>query len=204
MNINERHQYQSAYLEALKCFQKQIPQKIVDLSLATFENDSFCLPYIGDVVTVNFPSGEMYSQKRPLILEDKIIILQYLTEATPAKEQNNWISFLQLPGGPLHHDPFVKVAQGAFERTFGNDKASFLKIADSYNAKNIKLSTDGLLFRCLPKIPAVVLLWEADDEFPAKCNILFDSTASMHLQTATIFMLGLRLAHIVCGSKRTT
>ena len=197
--MEKRHQYDDAYRESLKNYKLQSPQKMSDLSLCEFKDGYFEVPYLGDIVSVAFPSGEMTSLKRPLILEDKIIILQYLAEASPATAQKNWKSFLELPGGPLHHDPFVKVAQGAFERVFGKDKQKFLEKAAEYNAEPIKISTDGLLFQCLPKIPAAVMLWEEDDEFPAKCNILFDSSAALHLQTATIFVLGLRLAHTVCG-----
>jgi hypothetical protein len=33
----------------------------------------------------------------------------------------------------------------------------------------------------LPKVPTTVLLWTADDEFPARADLLFDATCSQHL-----------------------
>jgi hypothetical protein len=51
----------------------------------------------------------------------------------------------------------------------------------------------------LPKVPVTLLLWTADDEFPARADLLFDATAPRHLPTDILWalaMLSLQLMQI--------
>ncbi len=45
-----------------------------------------------------------------------------------------------------------------------------------------------------PRLQLAFILWLADEEWPARANILFDSTASMHLETASLHVLGINAA----------
>ena len=38
-----------------------------------------------------------------------------------------------------------------------------------------------------PRVPVVLLIWKHDEEFPARADILFDSTCSEHLPTDIIW-----------------
>jgi hypothetical protein len=49
-------------------------------------------------------------------------------------------------------------------------------------------------FDALPKIPMLLLFNDADDEFPAKCTILFQASAEEYLDGECLGMLGAQLA----------
>jgi hypothetical protein len=42
----------------------------------------------------------------------------------------------------------------------------------------------------LPRVPVAVLWWDADDEFPARAELLFDQTAPKHLPIDGSAVLG--------------
>lgn len=49
-------------------------------------------------------------------------------------------------------------------------------------------------FDALPKIPMLLLFNDVDDEFPAKCTILFQASAEVYLDGECLGMLGAQLA----------
>ena len=48
----------------------------------------------------------------------------------------------------------------------------------------------ALQFDALPKVPVVMLYNDADDEFPVKCSVLFESRAENYLDPESLAMLG--------------
>ena len=42
----------------------------------------------------------------------------------------------------------------------------------------------------LPRVPVALLWWDADDEFPARAELLFDRTATNHLPTDGCAIVG--------------
>jgi hypothetical protein len=48
-------------------------------------------------------------------------------------------------------------------------------------------------FDALPRVPVIMLYNDADEEFPAKCTILFESRAEKYLDAECIAMLGSQL-----------
>jgi hypothetical protein len=55
----------------------------------------------------------------------------------------------------------------------------------------------------LPKVPVTLILWRADDEFPARADLLFDATARHHLPTDVLWavaMLAVQLMQEAAGA----
>lgn len=66
------------------------------------------------------------------------------------------------------------------EEVFGHDTDLFLKSAEALGGEKSDQGDASALFHIFPKMPALYILWLADDEFPAKVTILLDSQ-SLHL-----------------------
>jgi len=48
-------------------------------------------------------------------------------------------------------------------------------------------------FQITSHIPAVVLYWQGDDDFPPEAKLLFDRSISRHLATDVIFALAVEM-----------
>jgi len=63
------------------------------------------------------------------------------------------------------------------------------------NGKGVEKQRDvlpwgpGVTFQALPRISVLFILWAADNEFPAKVNILFDPAIEDHFALDTIWGL---------------
>jgi hypothetical protein len=126
---------------------------------------------------------------------DRTIILQYLCGASGLPPRGRWLSFLELPDGDHHYAPFQTDASNPLARTYGARFAEFRHAALTLGGREIELGDLSYSIPALPKLPLAVVLWEGDEEFPARSNILFDAVAPTHLTTAALWILGIELAH---------
>jgi len=156
----------------------------------------FRLDYCGSSYEIERSTGLVAGVgiKDDIPYNDRTIILQYLVESSGLPPRGRWLSFLELPEGIHHYAPFQVDALFPLAEKFGRDPDGFLRAAAGLNGEQIKMGDVAAVIPALPKIPLAVVLWLADEEFPAKCNILFDDVSPTHLSTATLWALGVEVA----------
>ena len=125
----------------------------------------------------------------PPSMEMGLAIVFYLMQSQDLPLANEWVSEKDIPGGVNffqgpHAIPGPLVAQ-----RFGDDLAAFRRVCRSLGGEEAELGDAGFIFRIHPRIPVAVLLWAADDEFPAAVKLLFDRTIGRHLPLDVIFGL---------------
>ena len=70
---------------------------------------------------------------------------------------------------------------------YGGDVDGFLQKGARLGAEQFGHGDSSLKLFPFPRVPIVLLLWKEDEEFPARADILFDSTCSIHLPTDIIW-----------------
>jgi hypothetical protein len=111
------------------------------------------------------------------------LILHYLASLTEPLEVGTLISYKELPGGVMYIKPFTGRAIDPLIRIFGSNPDRLLEVATNLGGESNGLGDVGVTLRVFPRIPVTLILWRADDEFPASGNILFDASASVILPT---------------------
>lgn len=196
--------YNQALQEALVLFAEREPAQIEGNSGACYlENQQvFQLPYFNQEHFISYPTGEVKTKQGGEIDQsDHLMIIQYLNGQAPIIPTNKWISFLELPGGPNHYPPFLKRGIEPLASKFGNDLEGFCKVAKNLGGQEIKMGDQAFLIPAFPYLPLAVALWQADEEFPAQANILFDSSNLQYLPTASLYILGINLSFKLRGEK---
>lgn len=193
----------SAFSEAIKNFQQGDPDEMAKRAGASYypDKETIIVKYFNQEVSVDWPTGKLSCAAMPLDTNDKVLILQYLISACTIKQREQWISFIQLPDGPNHHQPFILEATQPIAAQFGENTDGFRAVCKEFGGVDSELGEAGFIIYALPRIPLAVCLWTEDDEFPANANILFDSTASLHLTTAALWVLGIELSRKLRGTK---
>lgn len=153
------------------------------------------IPYLGQICRVNreariTPDNPAFRLSR----NEVTCILQYLAGATGLPPRNTWISFLELPDGPHHFVLFQKEAMEPLAKAFGSDLESFARLALALGGQPLNMGDKGFSLQVLPKLSLAMAVWEGDEEFPAKANILFDAVAPQYLSTAGLWVLGIEVA----------
>jgi hypothetical protein len=127
-------------------------------------------------------SGE-YNELFPLA------VLWYLVLAKDIVPTGRLVRLEDLPGGDIfakgsHVLPLEKVAE-----RYGNDKEGFLKAGLDHDGEAVSLADAAVRLAPLPRVPVTMTLWLADEEFPARAGLLFDSTCSLQLPTDILWSL---------------
>lgn len=66
---------------------------------------------------------------------------------------------------------------GDIARKYGSDRELFLRRAIELGGRPLGFGDASVEFLPLPRIPLTLILWLGDEEFPARADVLFDSSA---------------------------
>jgi len=116
-------------------------------------------------------------------------ILRYLALAKDIAATGRLVHLEDLRGGDIfakgsHVLPLEKVAQ-----RYGNDREGFLKKGLDHGGVAVPLADGAVRLSPLPRVPVTVTLWLADEEFPARAGLFFDSTCGLQLPTDILWSL---------------
>jgi hypothetical protein len=111
----------------------------------------------------------------------QVIFLAYLLNAQEIPLVDKLVAGTGLKGGKC----FFKGAHGfpldPLVAQYGRDIKGFLDRGLSLGATQEHYGDVCLRFAALPRVPVVMVLWGADEEFPARLNVVFDATIDKHL-----------------------
>lgn len=187
----------SVHEEARQVFLSKDPAEMAENAGGRYDSSTgrIIIPFLNQICRVDreaavTPDDSSFRLSR----NEATCILQYLTTAGGLPPRNTWISFLELPDGPHHFVPFQKEAMEPLAKAFGSALDSFERIALALGGKPLNMGDKGFSLQVLPKLSLAMAVWEGDEEFPAKANILFDAVAPQYLSTASLWVLGIEVA----------
>lgn len=164
------------------------------------DGGEFTLCFFGDDVRIVWPAFELASGMPPLPDHVLALLLFYLSGSDGTEPTGRLISFAELPDARFYVQAFRGYTGAALVRAFGDDPSA---LGDAV-ARVGGVALDGMADRAwsieaLPRVPVTLVWWDADDEFDARAEILFDSTASHHLTTDGCAVLGSWLTAMLRG-----
>jgi len=121
----------------------------------------------------------------------RLSILWYLTRAREIPCAGKLVKLQQVRGGDIfsrgsHVLPLEKVAA-----KYGRNKTGFLEKGKTLGGEEVKLADAAVRLYPFPRIPVVVALWLEDAEFPARADILLDSTCDLQLPTDVLWSVAM-------------
>jgi len=162
------------------------PSDVYRMTLARYDESAerYVLRILGEDYGI-FPRHKVIERladrSASLNLDFRLMVLTYLTNARDIELSRKLVQCRQLRGGDnffrgVHNLPVVEL-----ETRFGSSLQLFRQVCLSLDGKEVSYGDVAIEIKVLPKLPLTFILWVADDEFPARVSILFDSTADEHL-----------------------
>lgn len=186
--------FSATYRQAIDEFAMSCPERMAKLSGAEYDpvKKEIKVVYLNRLCSLSHPEGRITCPDNPtdLPLEEQSLILQYLVQATGDPLSERWISYAELPNGMLHHRPFRIEAVEPLARAFGGQPGKLLQVSRALGGQEIGMGDIGVIIPVFTRVPVAVILWVADEEFPARANMIFDASASKYLTTAALYVLG--------------
>ena len=152
------------------------------------------IPLFGEPYTISPLSMDDPTGNRPPF-DDCVILSKYLLlcpEHPPTQE--GWVSYREVKdSGPLG-TYFAHDVEGAVSRAFSGRLHALKRSCrdlGGYPPPEINAAYDlAAQFDALPRIPVILLFNDRDEEFPARCHILFRKQADRYLDAESLAVLG--------------
>ncbi len=145
----------------------------------------FTVSFIDHEYLVEYPAGIITELENGAQIPDnvQVLILHHAVKALGSPLWENKISYKELPGGDIYIDPFTGRCIRPLAGIFAANLPALQKAAESCRSQKEKLGDLSYTIQVLPKVPITLIVYEADDEFPANGNILFNGAAAQYLTT---------------------
>lgn len=86
-----------------------------------------------------------------------------------------------LRGGAIFYRGTHALPLAAIAAKWGDDPQGFIARGESLGGRRVNFGDAALELYPAPRIPITLILWAADDEFPARADLLFDSSVDSQL-----------------------
>lgn len=135
------------------------------------------------------PDGELMLKKLGYFFNHSALC--YLINAKNIPLTKKLIKPVGLKGGEIffrgtHVLPLDKLAE-----KYSSDKTGFIEKGKLFNGSLLGYGDVSIELLPMPRIPVTLILWLADDEFPARAELLFDSTCEQHLPIDIIWSIAM-------------
>ncbi|OHB63586.1 MAG: hypothetical protein A2Y77_05185 [Planctomycetes bacterium RBG_13_62_9] len=166
------------------------------------ECDSFAISllnteYIVDPVRRTIRVAAESREDRAAGYSQQLCILAYLVNARDLPSADRLVNVERLdPGGFFfrgsHRLPVEKLAN-----VFGPVPQLLYQAGQVLNAAPRAFGDASIELLVLPRIPVTLVIWAADEEFPARASILFDQNATVQLPLDVLFATAVLTINVV-------
>jgi hypothetical protein len=124
---------------------------------------------------------------------DAILLYNYIASQGKKELADAWITFQSLPNSVSKTKTLNRLEKELAAHFAGKQK-KLEAAATRLGGETVKIAQDAdlqLIFRPLPKVPVLLLFWEADPEedFPAQIHYLFDGSVADYLDLESLLFL---------------
>jgi hypothetical protein len=130
----------------------------------------------------------------------QLAAVNYLIGVKDLPLTGQWIAGTQFPSGPLFFRGPHKMPTHKLEKAFGRNQDGFASLSLSFGGKKVDGGDCAFEFFFFPRLPVRLILWLADEEFPARMVFLFDRSADQHFKLDGLWALGKALANVLLNN----
>lgn len=175
-----------AHASAQKQLCETDPEAVAENSGAVWYKTEgyFEIPFLNSRYRVSLPVGEVSAEEgeEPSLVR-KVLILHYLLQAHGQGLANRWVDFRSIPGGVVYYPVFRGRIISRLVRMFGEQPQALIEAATPLGGRSIAMADVAVEITAFPRVPVVLALWEASDEFGPEGTVMFDDSLPAYLET---------------------
>jgi Domain of unknown function (DUF3786) len=159
--------------------QQADPEEVVARTGAVYEQGYYCLPFLNRTLVIDpaQTSGQIDGAADDPGFRVCLTALLYLLYLNPAR-LGAATSPLELTGGATFFRGHHGIPHTALEERFGSDPEAFRTAGAGLGGEPLAAGDAALAFSVFPGLLVEVILWSADEEFPAQVSF----TVPSHLE----------------------
>jgi hypothetical protein len=141
------------------------------------------------IISSDSPKGENLIRKYPYFFIHSC--LWYLIHAKDIAETGRLVRPGDIKGGELYFRGSHVLPLDSLAKRYAEDKQAFLKKGEELCADVADYGDASMRLLPMPKIPATLVLWLQDDEFPARADLLFDSSCGLQVPVDIVWSIAM-------------
>lgn len=155
------------------------------------EKLEFRLEFFGSPASMTYPAYVVSLGQDSAPPHIAALLVYYLALSDGSVPTGRWVSFANLPDASFYVTAFRGYTGAHIARHFASQAEKLSDAVRQVGGEDLPGFADrAWRIPALPRVPVALLWWNADDEFEARAELLFDATASHHLNTEACAILG--------------
>lgn len=176
--FDDKQMVEAPFLHYLSLYEACDPEEISARTGLKYENGKFALNLVGTVYDISYPDFVVVDRASGNVLRnpyEEILLIHFLTEGVYVPSTEETIDYRGFQGGNLYYSKFKQRSLDRLSREFGANAAVLKNLlnVDGLAAKAVDGCDMGICVEFLEDLWVTLMIWEADDEFPASSQILF-------------------------------
>lgn len=186
-----------------------LPARIGGTLMDTDSGPVLKLVYFNDHVMIGSEDIER-ADGEPLTRWEKVFIYNHMAQGGSKTPTGNWKGFEEFPNTVSKVKTMVgQVENPLVERFHGRPEeltTAAVRIGGKVMTGGSNSADVALYITPLPRLPILLLFWDEDlvDGFSATVKLLFDETATDHLDIESMVFLGERLRQLLCEKEKSS
>jgi len=149
--------------------------------------------FLADEYSVDLAAKKLISLACNVPAKDfsSILILHYLIQKLKGLPglTGEWLSFRELSGVEGYAEAFRKRSLEPIIRKYGKNPEGILSNLKRFSAKQMDYADASVMVEAFEKVPVLIKLWRADEEFGPDANMFFDRSITGIFCTEDIAVL---------------
>ena len=121
----------------------------------------------------------------------RLSLLWYLVDAKEVPCTEKLTKIEDIKDGLIFSRGSHTLPLGKLAAKYGTDKEGFIKRGKDLGGETLDFGDASLRLLSFPRIPITLVLWLADEEFPARSDLMLDSSCDLHLATDMVWYIAM-------------
>ncbi|MEJ2037469.1 MAG: DUF3786 domain-containing protein [Desulfosarcinaceae bacterium] len=156
------------------------------------------IPFFGENYRVGPEGVRGPSGERPHISVSVILCKYLLHWKQDSRSSREWVSFRDFKDSAPLAGAFRYNTERLIAKIFSSRLPDLEKACEALGCQSVDETFPYQLMKrmqALPRIPVLLLFNNEDEEFPARCTVLFQKDADLYLDMECLAMVGMYMAH---------
>lgn len=193
MDIDDSQRGENPFDEPGRKLRASDPEEVARMAGGRWDPDgpgegSILLPVLSGVVRVRYPDIEIDAPKELGSFSLKLLTLLYLAGSDGSRPSGNWVAYREIPGGRFYEPVVKRSVEDPVALKYAADPDGFLEACAAVGGMKASFGDASCTFELFPNTLMTFILWRADEEFPARVQVLFDSESVRNLNAFDLRM----------------